>query len=199
MGSEDGYIHFYDARSRHPLAQSCVDYQCPILGILHDQKTKLVYILLEPGIVYIVNDDISMELSSGVMNSVLIKLNIVGMYQVKNNRTSCFAIVPNTVSARELWIGKSKSITVLNANNLKFVCKLKVSEEVTSCIAHIAVSTVERNREPCNDGVATVNSVFTAFYQGQIITQWDVRTKEIVDFLNMDDFVKGFTHIYVAI
>ena len=188
MGSEDGYIHFYDASSRYPLAQSCVDYQCPILGILHDQKTRLVYILLEIGIVYAVNDDISRELSSTAANSVFIKLNIVGMYQVANERTTCFAIVSNADSLHEIWIGKNNSITILYAKNLKISCKLKLSEKVSSCIAHIAVAT---NVESYNDRVGTINSVFTAFYQGQIVTQWDTREKKIIDMLNMNDFVKG--------
>ena len=188
MGSEDGYIHFYDASSRYPLAQSCVDYQCPILGILHDQKTRLVYILLEIGIVYAVNDDISMELSSTAANSVFIKLNIVGMYQVVNERTSCFVIVPNASSLHEIWIGKNNSITVLYARNLKIICKLKLPERVSSCIAHIAVAS---DIETHSDRVGTVNSVFTAFYQGQIVTQWDPRAKKITDTVNINDFVKG--------
>ena len=184
MGSEDGYIHFYDASSRYPLAQSCVDYQCPILGILHDQKTRLVYILLEIGIVYAVNDDISMELSSTAANSVFIKLNIVGMYQVANERTTCFAIVSNADLLHEIWIGKNNSITVLYAKNLKISCKLKLSEKVSSCIAHIAVATH-------SDRVGTINSVFTAFYQGQIVTQWDTREKKIINIFSINDFVKG--------
>ena len=190
MGSEDGYIHFYDARSHLSLAQSCVDHQCPILGILHDQETKLVYILLEIGIVYAVNDDICEELSSCRLSSVIIKLSILGMYQVNNATTSCFEIVHNTNSVSEIWIGRNKSITILNADNLKVICEVKVVKEHSSCIAHIAVTNVESNTEPSYNKAA-INSVFSAFYQGQTITHWDSRTKEIVKLLNINDFVKG--------
>lgn len=189
MGSEDGYIHFYDADSRCPLAQTCVDSQCPVLGILHDQNTKFVYILLEIGIVYAVNDDISTKLT----NSVLIKLDIKGMYQADYTMTSAFAIVRNTSSPHEVWIGKTNGITVLNAEDLKIISKLKVTKEHSSCIAHIAVAYMESNMDPTCDGT-TVNSVFSAFYQGQVITHWDSKAKKMVDMLNMNDFVKGRVH-----
>ena len=190
MGSEDGYIHFYDARSRLPLAQSCVDHKCPILGILHDQKTRLVYILLEIGIVYAVNDDISVELRSCRLGSVIIKLNVMEMYQVGNATTSCFEIVHNTNSEHEIWIGRNESITVLNAKSLKIICKLKVIKEHSSCIAHIAVTNAESNTELSYDQAA-ISSVFSAFYHGQTITQWDRRTKEIVKLLNINNLVNG--------
>jgi len=196
MGSEDGYLHFYDSRSRYPLAQSCLDDQCPIVSILHCQKTKLVYILLEVGIVYAVNDDISVELSSAAEHSVFIKLNVIGMYQVNNNTTSCFAIVPNTNSIHELWVGKSDSIIVLNAKTFKPISKLNISGENSSCITHITVAIVESDTEPSYDKI-TINSVFSAFYQGQIVTQWNIRSKKIVAMLNINDFVKGLSmHTY---
>ena len=195
MGSEDGYLHFYDAKSRYPVAQSCLDHQCPILGILHDRKTKLVCVLLEIGIVYAVNDDISVQLSSGRMSSVFVKLNIIAMYQVDGSTTSCFEIVHNTNSVHEVWIGKNNGITVLNAENLKVISKLKMSEAHSSCIAHIAVQNMEDQRYK----KAIVNSVFSAFYQGQIITQWDIKTKKIINMLNINDFVRGlFRCTYTA-
>ena len=197
MGSEDGYIHFYDAMCRYPLAQSCLDHQCPILGILHDQKTKLVYILLEIGIVCAVDDDISVQLSSGRTSSVFVKLNIIAMYQVDNSTTSCFEIVHNTNSVHEVWIGRNDGITILNAENLKVVCKLKMSEARSSCIAHITVLRVDSNKDPYYNKT-TVNSVFSAFYQGQIITQWDIRKKKIINMLKMNDFVKGL-FMYIGI
>ena len=203
MGSEDGYLHFYDVKSRYPLAQSCLDHQCPVLGLLHIQKSNLVYVLFEIGIVYAVKDDISVELSSSRMSSVFIKLNILGVYRFDNCTTSCFEIVHNTNSVHEVWIGKNNGITVLNAENLKVVCELKVSESHSSCVAHITVVNVESSIDPCYNR-ATVNSVFSAFYQGQIITQWDIRTKKIVNMLNINDFVKGlfscsYVRIYIAL
>ena len=190
MGSEDGYIHFYDAKSRYPVAQSCLDYQSPILSILHDQKTELVYILLEIGIVCAVSDDISVQLSSGRTSSVFVKLNIKAMYQIDGITTSCFEIVHHTSSMHEIWIGRNDGITVLNAENLEVVCKLKMSEAYSSCIAHITVVHVDSNTDP-GYNKAAVSSVFSAFYQGQIVTQWDIRKKKIIDMLRMNDFVKG--------
>lgn len=198
MGSEDGYLHFYDANSRYPVAQSCLDHQCPILGILHDQKTKLVYVLLEVGIVCAVNDDISVQLSLGRKSSVFVKLNIVAIYQVDGSTTSCFEIVRNANSMHEVWIGKNDGITVLNAEDLKVICKLKISETHSSCIAHITVLHVDSNIDPCCNKTA-VNSAFSAFYQGQIITQWDIRKKKIINMLKMNDFVKGlFVCTYIC-